>query len=363
VSAPALAGLPLGGRDLSVLLDRFEREFSAATATDRATLFEAATSVAAGLTSIGAGPSLRTPLVLLDVPFDSSSEFDFLRALIALSSDVIITVPFGDLQALGRLASLGLEADVLEQKGESDLVALRRYLFASSRPPEREPRGDVNLFSAPGEGRESVEIARRVLEEGRRGVPFDEIAVFVRSPQHYAGLLEHAFTRAGIPAWFDRGTSRPHPAGRAFLAILACACEKLSARRFAEYLSLAQVPQVGGSRREFDFIVPDDDVLSILGDAAERAQSGDNRPGELESKDSTTTDRESTGAVLEGSLRAPWKWETLIVESAVIGGDPARWHRRLAGLAQEYRLKIQGELGEDPESPRAAYFERELTNL
>jgi ATP-dependent helicase/nuclease subunit B len=380
VSAPALAGLPLGGRDLSVLLDRFEQEFAAATATDRATLFEAATSVAAGLTSPGAGPSLRTPLVLLDVPIDSSSEFAFLRALIASSSDVIITVPFGDIQALHRLASLGLEADVLEQKGESDLVALRRHLFASSRPPEREPRGDVHLFSAPGEGRESVEIARRILEEARRGVPFDEIAVFVRSPQHYVGLLEHAFTRAGIPAWFDRGTSRPHPAGRAFLAILACACEKLSARRFAEYLSLAQVPQVGGARREFDFVVPEDDALATITDAAQRVAGSEpgiadelGVPDELGIRDAGSGIRDpfairdvglpDEGAVIAGSLRAPWKWETLIVESAVIGGDPARWHRRLAGLAQEYRLKIQGELGEDPESPRVARLERELRNL
>ena len=26
-------------------------------------------------------------------------------------------------------------------------------------------------------------------------------------------------------------------------------------------------------------------------------------------------------AVVDGTLRAPWKWETLIVESSVIGGD------------------------------------------
>src|SRR4029079_16860960 len=126
------------------------------------------------------------------------------------------------------------------------------------------------LFSAPGEGRECVEIARRIMEEARRGVPFDEVAVFVRSPDRYPGLLEHAFKRAGIPAWFDRGTSRPHPAGRAFLAILACACEKLSARRFAEYLSLAQVPQLSGERGEFEFIVPDDEALPVIADAASR---------------------------------------------------------------------------------------------
>jgi RecB family exonuclease len=362
VSPSALAALPLGGADLSVLLDRFEREFDSASATDRATLFGAATTVAAN--GSRGSSMLGIPLVLLDVAFDSTAEFEFVRTLIAASPHALITVPFGDIATLDRLASLGFEPDVLEQKGEGDLVALRRYLFASSRPPERTPLGDVRLFSAPGEGRECVEIARRIMEEARRGVPFDEVAVFVRSPDRYAGLLEHAFKRAGIAAWFDRGTSRPHPAGRAFLAVLACACEKLSARRFAEYLSLAQVPQPSGERHEFDFIVPDDDVLSVVNEAARRVKDGsDEGVADSASTDRTSTDRESTGAVLEGSLRAPWKWETLIVESAVIGGDPARWHRRLAGLAREYRLKIQEELSEDPESPRAAYFERELTNL
>ena len=366
VPASTLAGLPLGGHDLSVLLDRFDRDFAAASAIDRTTLFVAATSVASSLTAT-TSPARDTPLVLLDVPFDSTAEFDFVRALIASSSDVIVTVPFGDVQALQRLASLGVEPEVLEQKGESDLVALRRYLFASSRPPERESRGDVRLFSAPGEGRECVEIARRILEEARRGVPFDEIAVFVRSPQRYAGLLDHAFNRAGIDAWFDRGTSRPHPAGRAFLAVLACACEKLSARRFAEYLSLAQVPQVGAMPREFDFVVPEDDALAIVADAAGKmtgsGPDGADSGAESGDSESGTGDEGSEDAVVAGSLRAPWKWETLIVESAVIGGDPSRWHRRLGGLAQEYRLKIQEELGEDPESPRVARLQRELRNL
>ena len=68
-------------------------------------------------------------------------------------------------------------------------------------------------------------------------------------------------------------------------------------------------------------------------------------------------------AVVAGALRAPWKWETLIVESAVIGGDPARWHRRLDGLAKGYRIKIDEERREDPDSPRAARLERDLRNL
>ena len=365
VSAADLAALPLGGADLSALLNQFEREFDSASATDRATLFASATAVVSEQPHTSS--LVRIPLVLLDVATDSAAEFDFVRALISSAPDTLMTVPFGDLQTLDRLASIGFNAEVLEQKGDSDLVALRRYLFASRRPPERTPKGDVRLFSAPGEGRECVEIARRVLDEARGGVPFDQIAVFVRSPQRYASLLEHAFKRAGIPAWFDRGTSRPHPAGRAFLAMLACVCEKLSARRFAEYLSLAQVPQLTAERREFEFVVPDDDALPIVASAARRVdgEALNEHAGARfsESTKSSRRDLDVTDAVVAGSLRAPWKWETLIVESAVIGGDPARWHRRLDGLAREYRLMIQEELSEDPESPRALRLERELTNL
>ena len=360
VQSAALARLPLGGADLAALLDRFEHEFSSASATDRATLFTVAKdALLTGAHSIPTG----APVLLLDVPFGSAAEFAFVRSLIDASPDVLMTVPFGDLQALARLESAGFVPEVLVQQGDSDLVALRRYLFARKRPPAREPRGDVRFFSAPGEGRECVEIARRVLEEATRGVPFDEIAIFVRSPQRYAGLLEHAFTRAGIPAWFERGTTRPHPAGRAFLAMLACACEKLSARRFAEYLSLAQVPHVEGAAPEAsaETVVADDDTIAALGEAAQRIAGA--QPVPSPAPDSTDGEDDDSEAVVAGTLRAPWKWETLIVESAVIGGDPQRWHRRLAGLAHEYRVRIQEELAEDPESPRAARLRRELRNL
>jgi hypothetical protein len=54
------------------------------------------------------------------------------------------------------------------------------------------------------------------LQEARRGVRFDEMAVFVRSPRSYFGLLEHALHRAEVPAWFDRGTRRPIQPGARF---------------------------------------------------------------------------------------------------------------------------------------------------
>src|SRR5262249_10540022 len=158
-------------------------------------------------------------------------EFAFVEKLMAAAPDVLVTVPFGDITALDRFEKHGLRPEVLRPSGQSDLTALKRYVFATRQPPERKPAGDVRLFSAPGAGRECVEIARRRLAEARAGVPFDQMAVAVRSPREYAGLLGHAFARAGIPAWFDRGTGRPHPSGRAFLALLGCAVERLSAAR------------------------------------------------------------------------------------------------------------------------------------
>ena len=69
------------------------------------------------------------------------------------------------------------------------------------------------------------------------------MAIVVRAPESYWGPIEQALERAKVPAWFSRGTRRPDPTGRAFLALLACAADDLSARSFAEYLSLGQVPR------------------------------------------------------------------------------------------------------------------------
>jgi hypothetical protein len=363
VEPAALERLPFGGRDLAALMQGFDDQFDAARAIDRAALFDAATR------AVQSDPSPRPALVLLDVPIDSVAELTFVQALLrgfgASTGPALITVPFGDIATLDRLKGVGLEPDVLEQKDASDLAALRRYLFADRQPPLREAAGDVVFYSAPGEGRECVEIARRTLREAARGVRFDEIAVFLRAPERYTGLLEHAFRRAGIPAWFERGTRRPHPAGRAFLAILACAVEQLSARRFAEYLSLGQVPRPDEAAREPAFVLPDDEELTAIDDggamreAREPGREAPGADGDAEEHDEEDSD---TG-IVAGSLRTPWKWEKLIVESAVIGGNPQRWHRRLSGYASDLRVQRAAAAREDPDSPTVARLTRDIANL
>ena len=348
VEPPALRDLPLGGSDLARLLEAFDEQFAAASAIGRAALFTAACE--------GAAAVARLPLLLLDVPLESAVEFALARQLIAAAPDTLITVPFGDLATLDYLGTLGVPIETLVPSGDSDLAALRRSLFAARQPPERVPRGDVRLFSAPGEGRECVEIARRILDEAKRGVRFDEMAVFLRSPREYLGLVENAFERAGINAWFDRGARRPHPSGRAFLAILGCAVERLSAVRFAEYLSLAQVPG-GEVTPPAEVLPPADDVIAGFADF-------ETAPDAPDTEGTPQPDLDDQTAIVEGGLRAPWKWERLIVEASVVGGDPERWRRRLGGLREGYDAQIKEErLREDPESPKLAGLERDRQNL
>ena len=357
-----------GKSDLFHLLDRVEAELDRSSVDDRAQLFR----LAADACRTGAVRWAQLPLLLLDVPLDSRAEQQFAAALIARSPDVLATVPDGDGFALNALRAMG-GAEISEGRRqisdseESDLGCLRRYVFQTERPAERARAGDVVLYSAPGEGREAVEIVRRVLDEAGRGVPFDEMAVFLRTPQQYLGLLEHACARGGVPVYFDRGTRRPDPAGRAFVALLSCAVDGLSAKRFDEYLSLGQVPLVADQAAAPGLVLPLDDVY-----ADEQRRGGFINPSDplAEVSDfahpqAVDTDDE---AVIAGTLRSPWKWEELIVESAVVGGrtreeGQARWRRRLDGLAADFRYRIDELKKEEPESARVARFERDLRNL
>ncbi|MQA31361.1 MAG: PD-(D/E)XK nuclease family protein [Luteitalea sp.] len=372
VAADRLTSLGPAGADLAVLLTRVEEQLDRAAVDDRAALFRAAADAWAGAHVRWAG----LPLVLLDVTVESRAEEAFVAAIAGGSSDVLATVPDGDHRAWAALQRIGsglqartdVGADIITDDAplESDLWHLRRYVFTNERPPVREQCGDVRLFSAPGEGRETVEIVRRVLDEAGRGVRFDEMAVFLRSPQQYVGLLEHACARGGVPGYFDRGTRRPDPAGRAFVALLSCGVEGLSAKRFDEYLSLGQVPRQSNGAHSASStphlpVSPGDELFGGLrGEEATDDPASATEPAPLVDSDEE--------AIVAGTLRSPWKWEELIVESAVVGGrtrhdGSARWRRRLSGLAADYEYRIAALKRDEPESARIPRYERDLQNL
>src|SRR5262245_42968939 len=229
--ADAVGGAGAGSADVACLLDRIDDQLRSAGIEDRASLFQIAAS------AWQRGVRWRGwPVLMLDVPFGSAVEGGFALAVCQAASDALVTIAEGDessREGFGATVPVEILADEVSEM--TDLGRLRRHIFTLDPPPERTKAGDVRLFSAPGEAREALEIARRVLDEAAAGARFDEMAVCLRSPQQYTGLLEHAFDRAAVPAYFDRGTQRPDPSGRAFVAILSCACEKLSAKRFDEY--------------------------------------------------------------------------------------------------------------------------------
>ena len=141
--------------------------------------------------------------------------------------------------------ALGISAEALE--GPEDVTSLdrlRRYVFLPETPEPTASDDSLVFFSSTDEGRESVEIARYIQSASKAGTRFDQIAVLVRNPDMYQPLIEDAFHRSGIPGHYTRGSVRPNPTGRAFLALLACRSEGLSASRFSEYLSLGQVPSL-----------------------------------------------------------------------------------------------------------------------
>jgi RecB family exonuclease len=317
----------------------YEAELTRAGLADRALVFRFAALAARERE----GPA--PPLLLLDVPVVTALERELCAALAARAPDVMAIVPEGDAATAENLSSafaVGVEREAVHTTGahgeDSALRRLQAHLFSGEAAPPGALGNAVVVLSAPGESRECVEVARLLQHEAEQGVPFDRMAVLLRAPAQYRAHLEEALRRASVPAHFARGTVQPDPAGRAFAAILACAAEKLSARRFAEYLSLGQVPDANdeGEPPEppppADRWVPADDELARLS-----AATTDPPPPPASAAPPTLG--EMGPPAVSGTLRAPRRWERLLVESAVVGGLD-RWEARLAALDRKLGLDV-----------------------
>ena len=278
------------GPDLANLLELYEAELGTRALADQETRFSTATAIAAD----GGHAFCGLPLLLLDVPVENPAAREFI-AMVALKSTAVLVVAqsavAGDWERL-----LGVTATEVPTETRNGLEAAQHHLFSREIIPSRTPDPSCDIFSAPGPALEAVEIARTLRDAARDGVPFDNMAILMRKPAHYQQVIEEALRRARIPVHFTRGTRRPDTAGRAFLALLHCAREGFPASRFAEYLSLGQVPE-----RE------------------------------------------------DGEVRGPAGWERLMADASVIGGTE-RWQRRLNGLEAEIRARYESQPDSDEEA-------------
>jgi CRISPR/Cas system-associated exonuclease Cas4 (RecB family) len=279
VAPQALCARGASGTDLAVLLELYVTELRERSLADHATRVEIATeAVRHGTAGFG-----TMPVLLWDVTARSETERELLNSVTANAP-----------------ATLHVKVGQSDAEPSSGLESLQRYVLSGEVVPPRAADASVAIFSASGESLECAEIARRIVSAAREGTRFDSVGILLRSGQRYEPLVAEALRRAGIPGYFSRGTRRPDAAGRAFLALLLCAAENHSAARFAEYLSLGQLPR-------------------------------ENR-----------------------ELRAPVRWERLLVDAAVIGGA-GRWKRRLAGLIEE---SITRHNASDDPAERGRYLHR-----
>ncbi len=332
-------GLP--GADLARLYLAFAEQLQKQNLSDQATLYGLALHAA----QAGAHRLLGLPLLLFDIPVRSARQRELLAAIVARSPAVVALSLEADEEARAHVESALAVAGEFgdEEARHTTLDRVRRQVFAPQL--EQAPTDEtVEFFSAPGEGLECVEIARRARKFAADGVPFDSMAVLLRNPEKYQPLLEDALRRAGVPSYFPRGSARPDPAGRAFLALLQCAAEDCSASRFAEYLSLAQVPDLDPTgapvRTEHDVAPPQDEMLAGF------------------QPDSASTPRTDPG---DGPvITAPRGWEQLLVDAAVVGGRD-RWERRIRGYEQELRLRL-GSV-ENNGSGSRRHIERQIEQL
>jgi RecB family exonuclease len=182
------------------------------------------------------------PILFLDPPASSLCERTFLVSVLRVCPDAAVTVPSQDTVLRRELElTAGSEIEDTGPEAEDGLSFLQRFLFAEVSPQPAPADDSVVLFSAPGEGRECVEIVRRIQQAASSGTPYDRMAVFLRSEESHRGPLEEALQRGCVPAHFASGSSVPDTSARAFLVLLACSDEGLSVRRFGEYLSLRQL--------------------------------------------------------------------------------------------------------------------------
>ncbi|MCB9659519.1 MAG: PD-(D/E)XK nuclease family protein [Sandaracinaceae bacterium] len=459
----SLDTLPDQAADLRVVGHALRAACASYGVSTRAELLSAACARAAER----AHPLLGLPVLALDLPVRSPLEARLLATLLGAHVDSCALVPTGDVATRAACVRAGLpEADALESQGPP--IALTRLVHDLFAPEDRErapardteptaasqaastpadnaertsssPAGpesapvatsaaqrpdppaedrSVRLLSAPGESRECIELARLALEYAREGVPFERMAVLLRSPEAYQAHLREALRRAGIPLHVTHGARRPEPGGRALLALLDCVAEGLSARALGEYLSLGVLPRSedgappAAASPSAAFVPPDEAFLPsalvrLRGDergesgpedgdddfdegaddephwpevrasgapvpsgegGATRASNGDLRPdaessgeagaGVMWSGDGSIAGESSGGR----RLRAPRTWEALLIECRAVSGRE-RWTTRLTGLRAELELRLAEVLSESPDAPRARGLSHKLASL
>ncbi len=265
------------------------------------------------------------PIVLLDVTLDSRAESEFLLALLARAlptrSPRFLTatsVPVSRSSGSARAVETG---DGRRRRPRATLAHLRRYVFTSGRPPVRarawrraavlragrRTRGDRNRPSCPRRGGRGRALRRDGgLPACAAAVPRPARARLCARRRPRVLRSRHAAARSGRPC--VRRAALVRRRGTVGEAV----------RRVPVARSGA-ADRVGRDRTARDPAPPRDEVLR----RRSMPRSWTRKILSPEAARSAPPVDSDDDAIVAGTLRSPWKWEELIVESAVVGGRDA----------------------------------------
>ena len=342
VSVADLVDRNRAARDVGHLLERIEEQLRQASTTDRAELFR----LAARACDDGQVRWAALPVVLLDVPLDSHAERAFAGALVARSPAVLVdrarrrrdgTRGAPDLRAARRDRDRGRSRRPGNRSGEP--APLRLHARSSSprrarrrRPPVLGARArDAKRSRSSG----ACSTRPRAACRSTRWPCFLRDAAAVPRPararvraRRRAGLLRsrHAAARSGrarVRRAARRAPSKGCRRGASTNTSRSARCRDRGRRRRR---SRPAGWRDGAASR------PRDEVFARLSRRDRRRHPDDRGAADAGTPSRVDSDEE---AVVAGTLRSPWKWEELIVESAVVGGrSRADGKRALAPAAR-----------------------------
>lgn len=177
------------GRELALLLERYERALAEEGLCDRPALLGRAARAAAGT-----APGPAWTLALRDFRL-SRLEADLVRAV---GGDRLVLVPGDPVLGLERPRHFWPAAPCEDAAGAGPLS----WLFAPGRAPA--PRGDggIDIFRALGPANECREILRRLYDDG---TPFDHVEVLTPPGSAHATVFHLLSIRTGLPVTFGDG--------------------------------------------------------------------------------------------------------------------------------------------------------------
>jgi ATP-dependent helicase/nuclease subunit B len=193
--------------DFAPIVCEYERELAEGGFIDWPSTLELASSAIAG-------PDrhrlVGRPVLMLDVPVRTEAEFGFVSRFVSAAQETLATLPASDSETLhqfrDRLRFEIIDLDSAAGDPNDALERLQRHLFNEHETPtEIEAGNEIEIFSAPGEGRECVEIARpfyRLLGTGCRSIEWlfycgRPTSIVRISPRHFRGRRSRSTLRAG----------------------------------------------------------------------------------------------------------------------------------------------------------------------